>query len=101
MFRVPTLRNVALTAPYFHNAAIATLEDAVTFYATRDSDPARWYPVVDGQVQRFNDLPPPYRANVSFEAPFNLLVGAPPALSAQDVQDIVAFLRTLSDGYTP
>lgn len=101
MFRVPTLRNVALTAPYFHNGAIATLEDAVTFYATRDSDPARWYPLVDGQVQRFNDLPPQYRANVSFEAPFNQQVGAPPTLSAQDVQDIVAFLRTLSDGYRP
>ena len=101
MFRVPTLRNVALTAPYFHNAAIATLEDAVAFYATRDSDPAHWYPVVNGQVQRFNDLPPQYHANVSFEAPFNQQVGAPPALSAQDVQDIVAFLRTLSDGYVP
>ncbi len=29
MFRVPTLRNVALTAPYFHTGAIDTLEDAV------------------------------------------------------------------------
>ena len=37
----------------------------------------------------------------SFEAPFNQQVGAPPTLSAQDVQDIVAFLRTLSDGYRP
>ena len=101
MFRVPTLRNVALTAPYFHNAAIVTLEDAVAFYATRDSDPSRWYPQVAGQVQKFNDLPPQYRANVSFEAPFNVQAGAPPALSTQDVQDIVAFLHTLSDGYRP
>ncbi len=29
MFRVPTLRNVALTAPYFHTGAIRTLEEAV------------------------------------------------------------------------
>ena len=101
MFRVPTLRNVALTAPYFHNGAIATLEDAVAFYATRDSDAARWYPVVGGLVQRFDDLPPVYRANVSFEAPFNLRAGAPPALSTQDMQDIVAFLNTLTDGYSP
>lgn len=101
MFRVPTLRNVALTAPYFHNAAIATLEDAVAFYATRDSDPARWYPVVDGVVQRFNDLPPQYRANVSFESPFNQQVGRPPALTPQDIQDIVAFLHTLTDGHRP
>jgi cytochrome c peroxidase len=29
VFRVPTLRNVALTAPYFHDGSAATLEDAV------------------------------------------------------------------------
>ena len=29
MFKVPSLRNVALTAPYFHDASAATLEDAV------------------------------------------------------------------------
>jgi cytochrome c peroxidase len=28
-WRVPTLRNVALTAPYFHNGAVSTLEEAV------------------------------------------------------------------------
>ena len=101
MFRVPTLRNVALTAPYFHNGAIATLEDAVAFYATRDSDAARWYSVVGGLVQRFDDLPPAYRANVSFAAPFNPRAGEPPALSTADVRDIVAFLNTLTDGYSP
>ncbi|MEP6619987.1 MAG: cytochrome c peroxidase [bacterium] len=31
-FRVPTLRNVALTAPYMHNGAFATLDDVVAFY---------------------------------------------------------------------
>ena len=29
MFRVPSLRNVALTAPYFHNGSVPTLEEAV------------------------------------------------------------------------
>ena len=29
-FKVPTLRNIALTAPYFHDGAVAKLEDAVT-----------------------------------------------------------------------
>ncbi|NJL25752.1 MAG: hypothetical protein HC902_11640 [Calothrix sp. SM1_5_4] len=29
MFRVPTLRNIALTAPYFHNGKVDRLEDAV------------------------------------------------------------------------
>ena len=28
-FKVPTLRNVALTAPYFHNGTVKTLQDAV------------------------------------------------------------------------
>ena len=33
VFRVPSLRNVALTAPYFHDGSAATLEDAVTIMA--------------------------------------------------------------------
>ncbi|MEM9554269.1 MAG: parallel beta-helix domain-containing protein [Acidobacteriota bacterium] len=32
-FKVPTLRNVALTAPYMHNGAFATLAEVVDFYA--------------------------------------------------------------------
>ncbi len=32
-WRVPTLRNVALTAPYFHNGAVPTLEEAVRVMA--------------------------------------------------------------------
>jgi cytochrome c peroxidase len=31
-FKVPTLRNVALTAPYMHNGAFETLEEVVDFY---------------------------------------------------------------------
>ena len=31
-FRTPSLRNVALTAPYFHDGSAATLEDVVRFY---------------------------------------------------------------------
>jgi cytochrome c peroxidase len=33
VFRVPSLRNVALTAPYFHDGSAATLEEAVTVMA--------------------------------------------------------------------
>ena len=33
MWRVPTWRNVALTAPYFHNGAVATLDEAVRVMA--------------------------------------------------------------------
>jgi cytochrome c peroxidase len=32
-FKSPTLRNIALTAPYMHNGAFATLEEVVEFYA--------------------------------------------------------------------
>ena len=100
-FKVPTLRNVALTAPYFHNSAVATLAEAVSFYATRDIDPARWYPVADSVVDKFNDLPIAYRGNVNQQPPFGLQPGQPPRLSAQDVQDLVAFLQTLTDGFVP
>lgn len=33
LFRVPTLRNIALTAPYFHNGSVTSLEDAVRVMA--------------------------------------------------------------------
>jgi cytochrome c peroxidase len=48
-FRVPTLRNIALTAPYMHDGQLATLEDVVGHYAAggeresraaRNADPA-------------------------------------------------------------
>jgi len=32
-FKVPTLRNVALTAPYFHNGSVATLGEAIRVMA--------------------------------------------------------------------
>jgi hypothetical protein len=38
---------------------------------------------------------------VTQRPPFGLQPGAAPRLLPQDVADIVAFLRTLSDGYTP
>jgi cytochrome c peroxidase len=99
-FKVPTLRNIALTAPYFHNASVSTLSDAVGFYATRDIDPGLWYPVVNGVVQKFNDLPVAYRGNVINTAPFGQQAGAAPLLSAQNVADLVSFLQTLTDDRT-
>ncbi|MFN7692680.1 MAG: cytochrome-c peroxidase [Burkholderiales bacterium] len=100
-FKVPTLRNVALSAPYFHNARFNTLEEVVRFYATRDTNPAAWYPTVNGQVQRFNDLPLQYQANVERRPPFGQQAGQRPRLSEQDITDIVAFLRTLNDAPPP
>lgn len=96
-FKVPTLRNIAVTAPYFHNASVSTLSDAVGFYATRDTDPGRWYPTVNGVVQKFNDLPVAYRGNAISSVPFGQQAGAAPLPSAQNVADLVSFLQTLTD----
>lgn len=38
MFKVPTLRNIALTAPYFHNGSVPTLEKAVRVMAKLQLD---------------------------------------------------------------
>lgn len=38
MFRVPNLRNVALTAPYFHTGSVATLEEAVDLMCRTQAD---------------------------------------------------------------
>jgi cytochrome c peroxidase len=98
-FKAPTLRNVAVTGPYFHNGTFTTLRDAVAFYATRDTDPGRWYPKgADGSVEKFNDLPPEYRANVDLEkVPYDRKPGQKPHLSDKDIDAIVAFLNTLTD----
>ncbi|MDY7510371.1 cytochrome-c peroxidase [Ralstonia wenshanensis] len=101
-FRTPSLRNVALRKTFFHNGAIHSLEDAVRFYAQRDTQPQKWYPrKADGTVDKFDDLPAQYRANVNMERPFGGKPGDKPVLSEADVRDIVAFLKTLTDGYRP
>ena len=100
MFRTPSLRNVALRKRFFHNGAIRSLRDAVAFYATRDTDPAKWYPRSGGKVS-WNDLPERYWPNVSHEVPFAPLPGGKPRLNDREIDDIVAFLGTLTDGYKP
>lgn len=100
-FKVPTLRNVATRKVFFHNGAFSNLTDVVRFYVTRDTNPALWYPVnADGTVEKFNDLPPQYRANVNVkEVPYNRQPGMAPALSPAEIDDLVQFLGTLTDGY--
>ena len=70
-FRTPSLRNVAVTAPYFHQGQLATLEEVVHFYSTRE-----------GAV---TDPPPAERILI----PLNLT-------SSQE-GDLVAFLESLTD----
>jgi cytochrome c peroxidase len=102
LFRTPTLRNVALRGSFFHNGVFHALRDVVAFYATRDTDPARWYPKdAHGRVRKFDDLPKAYRRNVKLDAPFKPMPDGRPRLSPREIDDIVAFLQTLSDGYRP
>jgi cytochrome c peroxidase len=102
-FKVTSLRNVARRQALFHNGRFKTLKDALTFYVQRDTNPEKWYPVAgDGSVQKFDDLPPAYRGNVNTtEGPYNRRPGDVPALSDAEVDDVIVFLKTLSDGYAP
>jgi len=78
MFKVPTLRNIAKTAPYGHNGYFATLKAIVHFYNTRDVASAGW-------------PAPEVPATVNHDELGNL------GLTPQQEDAIVAFLRTLSD----
>ena len=76
-FKVPTLRNVGLSAPYSHNGYFPTLRDIVLFKNTRDVTSWGWEA-------------PEVSANL------NMDIGDL-GLSDDDVDDIVAFLMTLTD----
>ncbi|MGO8908274.1 MAG: cytochrome-c peroxidase [Bradyrhizobium sp.] len=103
MFKTPTLRNTAVRRAYFHNGVFQTLQQVLDFYNFRDTNPEKVYPrAADGKVQKFNDIPVQYHANVDVsDPPFNRHLGGAPAMTAQDEADIIAFLMTLTDGYQP
>ena len=69
-FRVPGLRNVALTAPYMHNGSIATLREVVKHYSELNEERLH----ADGErvLRRLN-------------------------LSARESEDLVVFLQSLTD----
>src|SRR5450759_2476596 len=81
-FKVPSLRNIALTAPYMHNGYFMTLTDVVRFYNTRDVASAGW-------------PAPEVAENVNKQDLGNL------NLTDSEIEDIVAFLNTLSDTKFP
>ncbi len=102
LFRTPSLRNAARRPVFMHNGVFHSLSDVVRFYAERDTKPQRWYPrAADGRVLKFDDLPPAFIGNLDAQAPFDRQAGDAARLSEQDIEDIVAFLQTLSDGYLP
>ena len=98
-FRAPGLRNVATRQRFFHNGSFRSLRDVVDFYVTRDTSPGRWYPRgADGRPQKFDDLPPALRHNVKTDAPpFLPWPNGKPRLSPGEIDDVVAFLETLTD----
>ncbi|MCF2517769.1 cytochrome-c peroxidase [Dyadobacter sp. CY351] len=72
LFKVPGLRNVAVTAPYMHNAMFKTLKEVVQYYNTPDK-------FVSNSIKR------------------DLSLGTSLNLSDGEVDDIVAFLDALTD----
>jgi len=73
-FKVPSLRNVALTAPFFHNGDVLTLHDAVDLYS------------------RGGNVFPILAQDGTLIEPLGV-----PLLTAAEIDAIVAFLETLTD----
>ncbi|WP_166430467.1 cytochrome c peroxidase [Polymorphobacter arshaanensis] len=96
-FKVTTLRNIALTAPYGHNGWFTSLDQVVDFYATRDSKPV----CVDPTVTATEAVTLGCWPAAEFDATKNADELGNLPLSKRDKADIVAFLNTLSDGYVP
>jgi len=72
-FKVPTLRNIALTAPYMHNGAYETLEQVMDFYNRGGG------------------------AGIGIKLPTQTLPARALRLTAGEQADVIAFLRTLTD----
>ncbi|HTT81355.1 MAG TPA: cytochrome-c peroxidase, partial [Stellaceae bacterium] len=103
LFTTPTLRNVATRHVFFHNGVYHSLQQVLDFYNFRDTAPQKIYPRrPDGTIAQFDDLPQRYRANIDeSDPPFGRKLGAVPAMTPEDEADIIAFLKTLTDGYRP
>lgn len=100
-FKVPSLRNVSLRKAYFHNGHFTDLREVIRFYVQRDTHPEKWYGRnPDGSVNKFDDLPEVYKANVNTdEGPYDRVPGDAPALNDDEIEDLLAFLLTLNDGW--
>lgn len=79
-FRAPSLRNIALTAPYMHDGSVATLEEVLDIYAAGGRVITDGPHAGDGRLNPFKD---------SFVNGFQM--------SEQDKQDVLAFLESFTD----
>jgi cytochrome c peroxidase len=96
-FKVPTMRNIVRTAPYMHNGYFRDLKAVVQFYNDRDVRP-RCPPGVEREAdaQAARCWPAPEAAETMNRDELGNL-----RLTDAEVDDIVAFLGTLTDGYRP
>jgi cytochrome c peroxidase len=100
-FRSPSVRNTAIRDAYFHNGVFTSLREVLHFYNERDLFPERYYARnPDGSVHKFDDMPRSIPNNVDRDPPLDRDPGAAPALTESDIDDIIAFLQTLTDGYS-
>ncbi len=86
-FKVATLRNIAQTAPYLHNGLFDSLKEVVEFYNQRDVEIKK--PLVEQRwaLAEVQD-------NVNDEELGDL------KLTTEEVDALVAFMETLTDGYS-
>jgi len=84
VWRIPSLRNVALTGPYFHNGSVDNLEEVVRIMAT-----SQLGATIDGD---------PQQRRIVFWSPNEHSVSKVdrPVLNDGDVKDLVAFLKSLT-----
>jgi cytochrome c peroxidase len=80
-FKTPTLRNVAVTAPYMHRGQLSTLRDVVRFYSTLDVPSEPRLPFARGHIHAGGMEQVLIRLN----------------LTDAESDDLVAFLESLSD----
>ena len=79
-FKVMTLRNIGLTAPFAHNGYFETLKDITHFYNTRDVGIEGWPPPENPDTVNFDEL-----GNLG--------------LGDKDENALIAFMNTLNDRY--
>lgn len=72
-FKTPTVRNIALTAPYMHNGAYKTLEDVMDFYNKGGG------------------------LGLGLVVPHQTLSEQPLNLSKKEIADIISFMKALTD----
>ena len=93
--KVPTLRNIAITSPYMHNGYFKELKNVVDFYNTRDTKPVCPDPMTPEKSAIRQGCWPvaEIKENVNKDELGDL------KLTEEEVDDIVAFMRTLTDSY--